>query len=70
MLSERSQSQKITYNMIPFIGQSLRHKSIDSDTELISVQGIGWGRARPQRGSMREFSRVKLFCILIVVVVT
>lgn len=70
MLSERSQSQKLTSFIIPFTWHSWKENY--SDREQISgCQGIyNWERIWLQRESMREISgALQLFLFLIVVVV-
>lgn len=57
--SERGQTQKAIYCMIPFIEHSQKDRTLVWESR--SVLGWGWGEGLTPRGSMREFQGVMEF---------
>ena len=50
MLSEKTQSQKVTYYMISFIQHSKNDKTIEMEIRLLVSRGQGGGPGRPEVG--------------------
>lgn len=69
MLSKRSQFQKITYHMIPWIAPSLRHKTIVIQNWSV-FRGQGWESVTTKGQHESFLGLTELFSILIIVVVT
>lgn len=70
MLNERSQYQKVTYYMIPFIGHSGKGKSVGGENRWVVSRVVSGERVQLKRGSRRKFFGVfQLSYILAVMLV-
>lgn len=56
MLTERCQTQKAMYYMIPFLWRSGEGKMIGKENRSVTVRCQSWGRERHQRGVMSSTS--------------
>ena len=64
LVSERSQSEKATYYMIPMIWHSGKGKTMETVKISVVSRGLGWRKGWPG-GAQRIFSRVKSLCIIL-----
>ena len=63
LLNQRSQSEKVTYSIIPTIWRSGKGKTIETVERSVVAKGVGWGEEGWTGGAQVIFRAVKLFCI-------
>lgn len=69
MLSNRSQTEKAMYTMIPFLEHSVKGKSIGLEIRLAVVKVASGGRELLRWSKRELFRMIEIFYILISVVI-